>query len=213
MAPFLNIEVSFLEGTKLEVAAPLSPLIWRALMTTCLFSSFLTNLNTKCSRKSFFYFDANKAQRTFANLTTTFLISTIEIHVLWELSKDIFFLTKTCMVIQNHLFHSMIKQDCWIYHSLPLPWNLHYPGSHRKIPCSQPDSEPFPQVLHIPGQFLQLWLSELQTFPLHVFMGGVSQEFVQRDDIPGDLNTSIGEWKQGAISTGSPSTSSSSLPL
>lgn len=118
------------------------------------------------------------------------------------LQRHFSWLNWMCMVIQHRLFHSMIKQKkkknvgsiiCF----LPLPWNLHNPGFHGRLPCCLfPNSESFPQVFCIPGQFLQLGLSELQTFPLHMFMGGVGQEFVQRDDIPGNLNTFTGECEQ-----------------
>lgn len=38
-----------------------------------------------------------------------------------------------------------------------------------------------------PGQLFQLGLGVIQTVPLHVFVGRVSQQLVQGQDVPGDL--------------------------
>lgn len=38
-----------------------------------------------------------------------------------------------------------------------------------------------------PGQLFQLGLGIIQAVPLHVFVGGVSQQLMQCQDVPGDL--------------------------
>lgn len=67
------------------------------------------------------------------------------------------------------------------------PVSAHHPGSATPGQWGWAPRPGLPAVRGSPGQLLQLGLGVVQAVTLHVLVGSVGQQLVQRQDVPGDL--------------------------